>query len=73
MGTVAQIWAQRSPRPGFVNHDSLIFDGVDERQIAGAIKRAADVASADGFQYICTINSDAIPFAELPADFHFER
>lgn len=70
--TLAQIWAARPGAPGFLAHDSLIFDGVDERQVAAAIQRAAEVAAKDGFQYICTINSDAVPYQEFAQDFGFD-
>ena len=70
--TLAQIWAARSTSPGFLAHDSLIFDGVDERQVAAAIQRAAQVAATDGFQYICTINSDAVPYEEFAKTFSFD-
>ncbi|HRF28384.1 MAG TPA: DUF2326 domain-containing protein [Candidatus Saccharibacteria bacterium] len=43
-------------------HDSRIFDGVDERQIAKALKLAYKKSTQCGFQYICTINSDDVPY-----------
>lgn len=70
--TLAQLWSGRPASPGTLVHDSLIFDGVDERQIAGAIQRAAAVAKSDGFQYICTINSDAVPYREFTSSFDFD-
>ena len=42
-------------------HDSHLFDGVDERQVAKALQLGADHAQAIGFQYIVTMNSDALP------------
>lgn len=47
--------------PGFLIHDSHLFDGVDERQVAKALQLGADHAAAVGFQYIVTMNSDALP------------
>ena len=47
--------------PGFLIHDSHIFDGVDERQVVKAIQLGAKHAEASGFQYIVTFNSDAVP------------
>ena len=47
--------------PGFLIHDSHLFDGVDERQVAKALQLGAERAEAAGFQYIVTINSDALP------------
>ncbi|MBF0346526.1 MAG: DUF2326 domain-containing protein [Magnetococcales bacterium] len=47
--------------PGFLIHDSHLFDGVDERQVAKALQLGAERAEAAGFQYIVTMNSDALP------------
>lgn len=47
--------------PGFLIHDSHIFDGVDERQVAKALQLGSEQADALGFQYIVTMNSDALP------------
>ncbi len=67
--TLAELWAGKQPSPGMLVHDSLIFDGVDERQVAQALQRAAKVSGERGFQYICTINSDAIHDAEFEPGF----
>jgi uncharacterized protein YydD (DUF2326 family) len=67
--TLMQLWAQRSPSPGFLVHDSTIFDGVDERQIAAALERAASESERLGFQYICALNSDTVPWREFSAGF----
>lgn len=45
----------------FLIHDSTIFEGVDSRQYASALKLANKKGMEKGFQYICTINSDTIP------------
>lgn len=63
--TIAQLWAERQKGPGFLIHDSAIFDGVDERQKAAALKRALKISNEAGFQYICCLNSDAIPTRDL--------
>ncbi|MGR9281441.1 ABC-three component system protein [Rhizobium johnstonii] len=47
--------------PRFLIHDSHLFDGVDERQVAKALQLGAERAQAAGFQYIVTMNSDALP------------
>lgn len=47
--------------PGFLLHDSHLFDGVDERQVAKALQLGAERAEAAGFQYIVTMNSDVLP------------
>lgn len=49
----------------FVLHDSLIFDGVDERQKAKAIAFADRVCRESGLQYIIALNSDDIPYSRL--------
>lgn len=70
--TVAELWAERKQSPGFLVHDSIIFDGVDERQRALALQLAATECKAFGFQYICTMNSDAVPRTEFGKDFDFD-
>lgn len=67
--TLAELWARRSPTPGFLIHDSTIFDGVDERQIALALELAARKSAEAGFQYICTLNSDTVPWKEFSTGF----
>jgi uncharacterized protein YydD (DUF2326 family) len=52
---------RRGRGPGFLIHDSHLFDGVDERQVAKALQLGAERAEAAGFQYIVTMNSDALP------------
>lgn len=55
--------------PGFLIHDSHLFDGVDERQVAKALQLGAERAEAAGFQYIVTMNSDALPRGGFKAGF----
>lgn len=55
--------------PGFLIHDSHLFDGVDERQVAKALQLGAERAKAAGFQYIVTMNSDALPRDGFKAGF----
>lgn len=71
---IAEISSRLRGRPVPLIHDSRIFDGVDERQIAKALKLAYTKAKECGFQYICTINSDDIPFHLFDDEFkqHFE-
>jgi uncharacterized protein YydD (DUF2326 family) len=66
--TLAQIWAEHDRAPSFLLHDSLLYDGVDERQKALALDRAAREADRLGWQYICTFNSDELPDDQLPDD-----
>jgi uncharacterized protein YydD (DUF2326 family) len=58
---LAELTTRRGMGPGFLVHDSHLFDGVDERQVAKALQLGADHAAAVGFQYIVTMNSDALP------------
>lgn len=56
-----ELCTERGTSPGFLIHDSHLFDGVDERQVAKALQLGAEKAESLGFQYIVTMNSDAIP------------
>ncbi len=67
--TLIQLRANKKDKPGFLIHDSTIFDGVDERQIARAMELAAMEAKEKGFQYICAINSDMVPYHEFSKEF----
>ena len=58
---LTRIGTQCGRWPGFLIHDSHLFDGVDERQVAKALQLGAQRAEADGFQYIVTMNSDSVP------------
>ena len=63
-----QLCAERGIGPGFLVHDSHLFDGVDERQVGKALQLGASTAAKSGFQYIVTLNSDAAP-RDLPPGF----
>jgi uncharacterized protein YydD (DUF2326 family) len=52
---------ERGLGPGFLVHDSHLFDGVDERQVTRALELGAQEASQLGYQYIVTMNSDVLP------------
>jgi uncharacterized protein YydD (DUF2326 family) len=54
--------------PGFLIHDSHLFDGVDERQVAQALRLGASTASTIGGQYIVTMNSDIFDRLPLPPE-----
>lgn len=62
---------QRQHHPGFLVHDSHLFDGVDERQVARALDLGAKLSAEFGFQYIVTMNSDQVP-TQLPEGFDLE-
>ncbi len=53
-----RLCAKRGIGPGFLVHDSHLFDGVDGRQVVSALKVGAETASELGFQYIVTMNED---------------
>ena len=58
---LAELTTKRGIGPGFLIHDSHLFDGVDERQVAKALQLGVEHAERVGFQYIVTMNSDALP------------
>lgn len=64
---VTNEWARKGRGVGFLAHDSIIFDGVDERQIASGIRRAMEFADRLDYQYVVTINSDDLPAEQLEA------
>ena len=66
---LAELATRRGIGPGFLIHDSHLFDGVDERQVAKALQLGADHAANVGFQYIVTMNSDAVPEDGFRKDF----
>jgi len=56
-----QLCTDKGLSPGFLFHDSHLFDGVDERQVAKALQIGAQNAQQLGFQYIVTMNQDDVP------------
>lgn len=63
-----RLCASRGVGPGFLIHDSHLFDGVDGRQLISALKVGAETARELGFQYIVTMNEDDA-FKETVAGF----
>lgn len=55
---LTQIVAYRKSGPGFLVHDSHLFDPVDARQVGTALKIGSELSVSRGFQYIVTLNSD---------------
>lgn len=53
-----RLCASRGEGPGFLIHDSHLFDGVDGRQVVSALKVGAETANELNFQYIVTMNED---------------
>jgi uncharacterized protein YydD (DUF2326 family) len=69
--TLMVLGRRRGRGPSFLVHDSHLFDGVDERQIGIALAAGARLARDYHFQYVVTMNSDALP-RELPGGFELE-
>ncbi len=68
-----QVQIEHGRGPGFLVHDSHLFDGVDERQVATALAVGAETAERLGFQYIVTMNSDKMPrSSDLPPGFSLD-
>ncbi|NQU37988.1 MAG: DUF2326 domain-containing protein [Actinobacteria bacterium] len=63
-----RLCASHGVGPGFLIHDSHLFDGVDGRQLISALKVGAETAQELGFQYIVTMNEDDA-FKETVAGF----
>ena len=67
------IWAKRNRGPGFLIHDSHLFDGMDSRQVAKAIEIGEAKSREHKFQYVITMNSDQVPRNEFKPEFDFDR
>ena len=70
---LAQLWASRRPALGLLIHDSTIFDGVDERQVALALELAQREAEDQGYQYVCALNSDTLPYEDFSSGFELDQ
>jgi len=72
---VSTALAERDIGPRFLWHDSSVFDGVDPRQKAAALRLAERQAVEAGFQYLICLNAGDVPWDDL-GDFNiraFER
>jgi len=69
---LARLWSGEYKGLDFLVHDSVIYDGVDARQRALALELAAKISSDNGFQYICTLNSDMIPTSDFSEGFNLD-
>jgi uncharacterized protein YydD (DUF2326 family) len=70
--TITQLNSRRGVGPGFLIHDSHLFDPVDSRQVGTALSFGAVQSKDTGFQYIVTLNSDKqvdVPDGFTLADF----
>lgn len=61
-----ELGVKRGRSPGFLLHDSHLFDGVDARQRAHALELGAERAAKLGFQYIVTLNEDGLLLVRTP-------
>ncbi len=68
---LAKIWSKKAQI--FLIHDSILFGDVDERQKALALQLAASESEKEGFQYICTMNSDGVPRKDFDEKFFFDK
>lgn len=71
--TLATVCAQRGVWPGFLVHDSHIFDGVDGRQVGHALKIANELMLKLNGQYIVTMNSDDLEKAKKESGLEFTQ
>lgn len=67
-----ELLAERRQSPRFLIHDSHLFDGMDEWQVARALRLGAERAKNFRFQYIVTLNADAVPKNGLDEEFALE-
>jgi len=70
---IAKLLAKKANSQVFLVHDSIIFADVDERQKALALQLAESESRKVGFQYICTMNSDAVPRNDFDKNFNFDK
>ncbi|WP_318839618.1 ABC-three component system protein [Streptomyces arboris] len=61
--TLAVLAHRHERGPDFLIHDSHLYDGVDERQVARALALAAEVTEQEHMQYIVTLNTDTLSTA----------
>lgn len=65
---VATTWHENGMGPGFLLHDSSVWDGVDERQVSAGLRLVQRVADRTGLQYITFFNTDDLPANGLLTD-----
>lgn len=56
----------------FLIHDSHLFDGVDERQVAIALQIMREITQQGNLQYIVTLNSDIFDRLPLPGNWNLD-
>ena len=70
---ILQFCIRRDLSIDFLVHDSEMYDGVDSRQRAAALERAREVTEKTDTQYICTLNSDMVPYDDFREGFDFNK
>lgn len=71
--SVCELWSNEPRRPEFLVHDSLAYDGVDERQRALALHFAHQHSLEYDYQYIAFLNSDELPYSDFPPGFDIDQ
>jgi uncharacterized protein YydD (DUF2326 family) len=71
--TIASLCKSRGLGPGFLMHDSHLFEPVDGRQFARALRIGAAFAEETSIQYIVTLNSDELARAQVEGDEDFSE
>jgi uncharacterized protein YydD (DUF2326 family) len=69
--TLALLCNRRGVGPGFLVHDSHLFEPVDGRQFARALRIASKFCIENDLQYVVMLNSDELMRAELEGDEDF--
>ncbi|MGP5665313.1 ABC-three component system protein [Glutamicibacter arilaitensis] len=60
--------------PDFLVHDSHLYDAVEARQVASALRVASNVCRDQGIQYVVALNSDALEKASATvSDLEFHQ
>jgi uncharacterized protein YydD (DUF2326 family) len=62
-----RITAERGVNPGYLIHDSHLFDGVDPRQVLTALQVGREISEEHRFQHIVALNSDTL-LSERPGN-----
>lgn len=62
-----RLTVERSINPGYLIHDSHLFDGVDPRQVLTALEVGDEISNNSHFQHIVSLNSDTLS-SERPGD-----
>jgi uncharacterized protein YydD (DUF2326 family) len=69
--TLSTLCSRRNLGPGFLLHDSHLFESVDGRQFARALRFASEFTKDTGVQYVVTLNSDELARAETEGEEDF--